>query len=156
MCEFTLSLFENILAGFIIIGFIKLISFYKIKSFTGVYKHADEIDSELDNIEFHLTIKKSFWYFINPISNISIHIDRRGDDCDWSAILNSDILNIAHFKGNYTIKNIQGGQDGWFDAYLFKTNPNKIALHLHFINPETDRWVEDQGYFIYKNKHTKP
>lgn len=154
MCEFVLALFENILAGFILIIIIKIIALRKTLPFVGVYKHASVNGTLLDGIQFHVSIEKNLWYYLNPISTISIRIERKGDPGDWSAILNSDILNIKHFKGNYTIEKPEGGQDGWFDAYLFKSVPNKIGLHLHFIDPKTNKWVDDQGYYIYKEKNS--
>jgi hypothetical protein len=77
-----------------------------------------------------------------------IHIKRSGDNMDWDAFLHSDIINLTHFRGPYIIKDPQGGNNGWFDAYLSSKPDIQIALYLHFL--DNHHWKEGEGHIIVK------
>jgi hypothetical protein len=149
MTNFLLSISENVLASYLIIILIKYIAFRQARRYSGRYNH-DLTKENLSHIKFDISINAGLLYFLNPISSITLKLTRHGDAGDWKATLHSDILNIHHFKGNYFIDNPSGGHDGWLDAFLFQKEGTKIALHLHYLDPSQNKWVENEGYYIYK------
>lgn len=142
------NILQSIIATYFFLIIIKITALVKLKKFIGDYTHVSSSSSAPTNILFTVSLK---WKidFLNPIQGISINIKRKGDIGDWNAELSSDILNIHHFEGTYTVKNKpDGGLDGWFDVYLFKKPNIRMALHLHYLIG--NRWKEDEGYYIEK------
>jgi hypothetical protein len=150
--DFLMSVFQNILSGYIILVIIKFIGFREIHKFMGDYSHFP-----LNNDQIIFTLSYNKWNMFNPILNISIKIARHNkqekDTQDWSGTFNSDILNAYYFKGQYIIKEPSiGDKDGWLEIYLFKKKANKlIAFSLHYLD-DKKRWVADEGYYIEKKE----
>ncbi|HEY8784295.1 MAG TPA: hypothetical protein VIM16_21890 [Mucilaginibacter sp.] len=146
--DFVLSIFENILAGYLIFVVIKFIAFRKVYRFIGDYLHFPEKDQTI------FTLKYNWWNLFNPILNIPIKIKRykKDDSQNWTGTFNSDILNPFYFKGQYIIDDPGiNDEDGWHEIYLFEKKSNKlIAFNLHHLEGKT--WVVDQGYYIQKIK----
>jgi hypothetical protein len=154
ICEFIIGgirfITESLITGYVIIFIIKCIAYFKASKFCGTYMHESAESKKLSHVKFYVTIQRRFWYFLNPIQSITLNIERKGDQGDWSSSLGSDILNLTHFQGLYYITNKPGGgKDGWFDAYLFSQPYIRIALNLHFLGDD-NRWKEDEGYYIIK------
>lgn len=150
--QFIISILTSIIATYIIILFIKIVSYFKIREFFGTYIHEDSFENNLQHIFFLIQPLNIVLYIFNPIQNIEIKIERKSskDEMNWKSIVNSDILNIFQFKGAYYIKKKpEGGKDGWLDMFLFSSPKIKIALHLHYIN--NNKWIENEAYYIIKN-----
>jgi hypothetical protein len=144
--DVIISTLISLLAAYIFLLLIKYSMWKQIKTSLGTYNE--------DGYE-----KSKFAVSANKINNLTlfsrfqIEIKRTSspnDEMNWKGVFYSDMLNPYHFQGIYITDKSPGNKDGWMDVHIFRSE-EKIALKLHFINNER-RWVENQGYFIIKDK----
>ncbi len=166
MDNITVSYFEpilqSIIAGYLLLLFTKLYSYFRIINFLGSYREVPKPSAETQNLEkVRYTISHNILNLLTPVLHITVKIARTNtggrDRMDWQGKYYSDILNPFHFKGIYIITNPgPNDSDGWHEmlCFIHKERNGKVvrrvATKINYLNISTSKWQSDGGYFIEK------